>query len=149
MTAVVQAYLAHGLNTEALGLINRKLAAAPDDAAWLFGKGYVSIQLKNYDDAIAAFSRVLTVQTNNHDARFNRAVACLNSDKLDDARADYLQLQQAFTNSPPVAYGLGEIAWRKHDTNEAMRNYEIYLAHAPTNSDEAKIVIERLSSLKR
>jgi hypothetical protein len=68
---------------------------------------------------------------------------------LDDARTDYSRLQQNFTNSFQVSYGLGEIAYRKHETNEAVRNYEIYLANANTNAAEAKTVLERLRELKK
>jgi tetratricopeptide (TPR) repeat protein len=144
LTAAVQAFVARGLFTNALAVIDRKLKLTPDDPTGLFGKGYVCIQLHAYDDAIAAFTRVLAIQTNNADARFNRAIAYLDSGKLDAARADYLQLQQTYTNSFPVAYGLGEIAWRKHETNEAIRNYKIYLANANTNTAEATNVILRL-----
>ena len=92
---------------------------------------------------------MLAIQTTNHTALFNRAVAYLQSGKLDAARADYEKLQQSFTNSFQVAYGLGEIAWRKHETNEAIKNYEVYLATARTNTAEATNIIERLKSLKR
>jgi tetratricopeptide (TPR) repeat protein len=144
-----QIYIRRGLWTNALAIIDRRLQAAPDEPAWLFGKGLVSTQMKAYDAAIAAFTHLLSIQTNNNDALFNRAVASLQSDRLDAARADYEKLQQIFTNSPPVAYGLGEIAWRKHETNEAVRNYEIYLAHANPNTTEATNITERLNSLKR
>jgi len=148
LTAVVQAYVAHGLFTNALDLINRKLRQSPDDPSLLFSKGYVSIQLKDYDDAIAAFNRVLAVQTNNSSVLFNRALAYLDSDRLDAARADYKTLQQTYTNSIQIAYGLGEIARRQHETNEAIRNYELYLANANTNTDEARSVAARLRELK-
>ena len=46
------------------------------------------------------------------------------------------------------ACGLGEIAWRQHDTNEAIRNYKIYLANANTNTEEATNVMQRLRELK-
>jgi tetratricopeptide (TPR) repeat protein len=92
---------------------------------------------------------VLALQPNNNDALFNRAVANLASDRLDAARADYLQLQQTYTNLYVAAYGLGEIAWRRHETNEAIRNYQIYLANANTNTSEARTIAERLKSLKR
>jgi tetratricopeptide (TPR) repeat protein len=144
-----RAYIAHGLYTNALGVIDRKLRLTPDDPAWLFTRGYVCIQLKDYDDAISALTRVLSIQTNNPQALFNRAVAYLDNDKLDAARADYASLQQSYTNSPQAAYGLGEIAWRKHETNQAVKNYEIYLANANTNSAEAKTVSERLRELKK
>jgi tetratricopeptide (TPR) repeat protein len=144
----VQAYLNHGLFTNALVIIDRQLKLAPNDPAWLFNRGYVSIQAKAYDDAIDAFTRVLAIKTNNPPALFNRALACLDSGKLDAARADYKTLQQSFTNSFPVAFGLGEIAWRKHETNEAIKNYKLYLANANTNTAEATNVIQRLRELK-
>lgn len=147
LTFSAQAYMMHGLYTNALGVINRKLERTPNDLAWLSGKGYVSMQLKAYDKAIATYNLMLAMQTNNEEALFNRAVAYLQLGKLDTARADYLQLQQTHTNTFPIAYGLGEIAWREHNTNEAIRNYEIYLANAPTNTAEAKTVRDRLAEL--
>jgi tetratricopeptide (TPR) repeat protein len=146
--AAVQVYVTHGLFTNALAHIDQKLRLTPDDPAWLFNRGYVSIQLKAYDDAIDALSRVLSIQTNNNNARFDRAVAYLNSGKLDAAQTDYKALQQSLTNSFQVAYGLGEIAWRQHETNEAIRNYKLYLANANTNTEEATNVIQRLRELK-
>ncbi len=149
LAAAAQAFMAHGQFEKALGVIDRKLESTPDDLAWLYSRGYVCIQLKNYDAAIAAFSHVLAVQTNNINALFNRAIANLDGDHLDAARADYLRLQQTYTNAFQIAYGLGEIAWRQHDTSEAVRNYQIYLANANTNTDEAQTVLERLRELKK
>ena len=149
LASATQAYLMRGLFANALGVIDRRLRLVPDDPAWLYTKGYVSIQLKNYETAITVLSRVLAMQTNNNDALFNRAIANLDSEHLDAARADYLRLQRSYSNSFQVAYGLGEIAWRQHDTNEAVRNYAIYLANANTNSGEAKTVLERLRELKK
>ena len=149
LAAAAQSFMVHGLFNNALDLIDRKLQSAPDNPAWLYGKGYVSIQLKNYDAAVAALSRVLAIQTNNDNALFNRAIANLDGDHLDAARADYLRLQQTFTNAIQVAYGLGEIAWRQHDTNEAIRNYQIYLANGNTNGGEAQTVLERLRELQK
>jgi tetratricopeptide (TPR) repeat protein len=148
LTATAKAYTMRGLFTNALKVIDRKLKFSPDDPAWILNRGYIYIQLKAYDTAIADLTRVLAIQPNNPDALFSRAVARLGSDKLDGARADYLQLQQTYANSFPVAYGLGEIAWRRHETNEAIRNYVIYLANANTNTAEAKVVHERLDQLQ-
>ena len=147
--SAAQAFVMRGLFTNALGVIDRKLKSTPDDPAWIYARGYVSIQSQHYTAAVAAFSRVLEIQTNNNNALFNRAIANLDSERLDAARADYLRLQQAFSNSFQVAYGLGEIAWRQHDTNEAVRNYTIYLANANTNTGEAQAVLERLRELKK
>jgi tetratricopeptide (TPR) repeat protein len=148
LNATVQAYLIHGLFTNALAIIDRQLKLAPNDPVWLFNRGNVSIQLKAYDDAIDALTGVLATQTNNPSALFYRAQARLDSGKLDAARADYKTLQQSFTNSFQVAYNLGEIAWRQHDTNEAIRNYKLYLSYANTNTEEATNVMKRLRELK-
>ena len=148
IVAASQAYIAHGLYPKALVVIDRKLQLTPDDPTWLFGKGYVSLQIKKYDEAIATFTRLLAIQTNNPDALFNRAIARLNSGKLDDARADYETLRQTVTNSFQIAYGLGEIAWRKHETNEAVKNYKLYLTLANTNTVEAKDIIQRLQEIQ-
>jgi tetratricopeptide (TPR) repeat protein len=148
LVVATQIYLKRGLFTNALDIIDRKLQATPDDPTWLYGKGFASIQIKAYDDAITAFTHLLTIQTTNNEALFYRAVANLQSGKLDASRADYEKLGQSFTNSFLVAYGLGEIAWRKHETNEAIKNYEAYLNTANTYTAEATNIIQRLRDLK-
>jgi len=138
----------HGMFTNALEVIDRRLDATPNDPVWLFGKGYANIQLKRYDQAASAFSLVLTLQATNNDALFNRAVAYLEGGRLDKARTDYLHLQKTYTNSFLLAYGLGEIAYKQQDTNEAIRNYTIYLANAQTNTAEARTIQGRLNQLQ-
>jgi tetratricopeptide (TPR) repeat protein len=148
LSSAAQIFIVRGLFTNALNIINARLTASPDDPTWLYDKSYVAIQLKHYPVAIAALDQLLKIQTNNGDALFNRAIANLNSGNLDAAQADYLRLQQIAGNAPPIVYGLGEIAWRKQDTNDAVRYYQIYLSHANTNSAEAKTIVERLKALK-
>ena len=148
LTAATQAFFMRGLYTNALRIIDTKLVRTPDDVTWLFGRGYACIQMGAYDDSIKAMTRVLEISTNDVSARFNRALASLQSGKLDNARADYAKLQTTYTNSYPVAYGLAEVAWRKKENAEAVRNYQIYLANAPTNTPEFSTVRERLVQLR-
>jgi tetratricopeptide (TPR) repeat protein len=147
LAVAAQAYMAHGMFSDALKVVDRRLRLGPDDPGPLFNRGYICIQLKDYDGAITALNRVLAIQSTNNDALYNRAIANLDAGRLDAAHADYSKLQQLFTNSFRVAYGLAEIAWRQHDTNEAVRNLKIYLANAPTNSAEAQTAAERLRQL--
>ena len=148
LIVAAQAYTARGLFTNALAVIDRKLRLTPDDPTWLFGRGYVSIQMKDYAGAITVLTRLLALQPDNNDALFNRAIANLSSDKLDAARADYQKLQITFTNSFQISYGLAEIAWRKHETNEAVKNYQVYLANTDTNTAEARVIIQRLREVQ-
>ena len=145
LTAATQSFFMRGLYTNALKVIDRRLARTPDDPQWLFGKGFASLQTARYKQAITAFSRVLELDPKNADSRFNRALAYFKNDDLDLARADYQQLQSVYTNAFQVAYGLGDIAERQRATNEAIRNYKIFLANAPTNAAELPSVRERLS----
>jgi len=133
--------------SNALRVIDLKLSLTPDDPAWLFAQGFARLRLKLYPGAIASLTRVLTLQTTNYDALFNRGVAYLQMGDLKSARADYQQLQQAYPKSFQVAFGLGEIAWRERDTNEAAQNYSFYLENAPTNTSEFKEIRQRLAGL--
>ena len=148
LTTATRAFFTDGLYTNALRVIDRGLALTPNDPQWLFGQGFANLQLGNYKQAIIALTRVMELTTNDPTALFNRALAYLKSDKLDQARADYIQLQTTYTNSFQIAYGLGEVAWRQHQTNEAIKNYQQYLAIAPTNAAELKIIRDRLNLLQ-
>jgi len=148
LNTAMQFYTAKGLYTNALTVIDSRLQDVPDDATWLFNQGYVCLQLKDYDRAIAALTRVLSLQPDNSTARFNRALACLGGGRLNDARADYENLSQTFTNSFRIEYGLGEVAWRQRQTNDAIKYYNRYLANANTNTAEATNIIRRLRQLR-
>jgi tetratricopeptide (TPR) repeat protein len=148
LLASTQTYFTHGLYTNALKAINRKLARSPNDPPWLYGKGFASLQIGDYDTAIAALTQVLAIQTNNSDALYNRGFAYYQSGQLDAAGVDFRKLQTLYTNNFQVAYGLGEIARRQHNTNEALRNYQIYLAHAPTNAVEYQAIREHQAKLR-
>lgn len=147
LAAAIQACIKMGYYSDALSLIDHQLEKNPNDAQMVFARGFANLQSGNYDPAIAAMTRTLELVTNSQTARFDRALAYLGSGKLEESRADFRQLQAVQTNSFQLAFGLGEIAWRLHDTNEAIRNYQIYLANARTNTPEATNVMERLRDL--
>lgn len=149
LVSAAQFFIGNGLYTNAMAVINQKLKIDPDNPAWLYDKGYVAMELKDYPTAISALDHVLEIQTNNENALFNRAIANLDSGRLDAAQTDYLRLQLVASNSPPIVYGLGEIARLKGETNDAIRYYQIYLSQVNTNAAEAKMVAARLKSLKQ
>ncbi len=80
--------------------------------------------------------------------RPSRAIASLRSDKLDDALKDYEAVQREYPKAHQVYYGLGEIAYRRKDTNAALRHYESYLSNAPPDYVEAKFVADRIKELR-
>jgi tetratricopeptide (TPR) repeat protein len=148
LATAAQIFIVRGLFTNAQAVVNHALKSRPDDPVWLYNKSVIAIHLKDYPLAIAILDHVLEIQTNNANALFNRALANLQSGRLDAAQTDYLRLQQSASNAPPIAYGLGEIARLKNETNDAVRYYQIYLSGVNTNSDEAKTIAARLKELK-
>jgi tetratricopeptide (TPR) repeat protein len=140
-------YTLYGQHSNALSLIERHLKITPDDPNLLVNKGYAYIQLNLFEDAIAPLTRALALETNNSSALLNRAIAYLRAEKFADAQRDYETLQKLFPTAFQVYYGLGEIAYRKKDTNAAVRNYQLYLTNSPPNTEESKLVRSRLKEL--
>ena len=134
--------------TNALHAVDLALEIKPDDVGALVNKGYLSIQIHDNPTAITALTTALSIDTNNATAKLNRAIAYLDSNKLDEARQDYTELEKLFPSVFQIYYGLGEIAWRNKDTNNAVRYYDLYVANAPAETDEAKTIVERLQSLR-
>jgi tetratricopeptide (TPR) repeat protein len=146
MTAA-EAYLKYGLFTNALSVLDREISLSPTNQNALLDKGYAYLQMNAYTKAIPPLTRALELETNNFAALLNRAIAYLRTDQLDAAEQDYNVLLMQSPKAYQVYFGLGEIAWRKKDTNAAIRNYQLYMTNAPANTDEAKQVSGRLKDL--
>ena len=153
VATAAQAFMNHGLYTNALEMIDKQLKLSPDNLNALLNKGYVCLHLAAYDDAIPPLSRILTLDTNtlsdlHRTALLNRAIAYLRLAHWDEAKHDYEALQRAQPSDTRIFYGLGEIAYRTGDTNSALRNYNLYLANARKDSAEARNVADRVKELK-
>ena len=148
LATATQVYMKYLRYSNALTTIEQELKIAPTNVNALVNKGFACIQTGAFDQAIPPLTEVLMMDTNNNSALLNRAIAYLRADKLEAAQHDYDLLQKAFPTAFQIYYGLAEIAWRKKDTNAAVRNYQLYLANAQTNTAEAKVVSERLKQLK-
>jgi tetratricopeptide (TPR) repeat protein len=130
LAAASQFYLVTGAPTNALEVLERQLALQPTNAAALLNKGAIHMMLKAYDSAIPAFSTLLQM-TNEPTARAQRALAFFQSGKLDEAQQDWQVLSNTYTNDYQPYLGLAEVAYRKGDTNSAVRNLELYMSKNP------------------
>ena len=142
-----QVYMRYGCYSNALITMDQQLALSPTNLNTLVNKGYACIQAGAFDQAIAPLTQVLAVQTTNYSALLNRAICYLRAGNFEPAQRDYEILQKVFPTAFQIYYGLAEIAWQKKDTNSAIRNYQLYLANAQTNTAEAKSVSDRLKGL--
>jgi tetratricopeptide (TPR) repeat protein len=153
VAAAAQVFINHSLFTNALELIDKQLKLSSDNLNALLNKGYVCLHLENYDSAIPPLTRVLTLETNvtaelHRTALLNRAIAYLRLGRAEESRRDYEALQKVTPSDPRIYYGLAELAYQAKDTNGAVRNYQLYLSNASTNTDEARHVFDRIKELK-
>jgi tetratricopeptide (TPR) repeat protein len=148
MATATQAYLNHRMFTNAIEILNLLLKITPDDPYALVNKGFCCLQIRDYAQAIPPLTHALELNANNVSALFNRAIAYLRSGQLDEAQKDYETLQKTYPNAPQIYYGLGDLSYRRKDTNAAIRNYQLYLANAATNTEEAAFVVGRITELK-
>ena len=134
--------------SNALVAVDGLLQITPDDSTLLANKGRMHFLLGDFNEAISTLTRALALDTNNYSAQLYRAIAYLSAEKFDDAQHDFENLQKTFPKYYQVNFGLGEVAYHKKDTNNAIRYYEACLADGGTNTTEAQSVLQRLKELK-
>ena len=148
LATATQVYMNYADYSNALPIIEKQLQLTPDNQSALVNKGFASLQINAYEQAIPPLTRVLTMQSNYYPAMLNRAIAYLRSDHLDAAKQDYEVLQKALPTAYQIYYGLGEIAYRKKETNAAIRSYTLYLTNSPRDTEEARFISGRLKELR-
>ncbi|MBC8097105.1 MAG: DUF2723 domain-containing protein [Akkermansiaceae bacterium] len=134
--------------TNALFAVSQLLQIRPNDVPALLAMGVLSVQSGMPADAIDPLTRVISLQSTNYGAKLYRAIAYLNSEQVIEAQQDYESLQKSFPNSNEVNSGLAEVAWRRKDTNAAVRYYELCLKNVPLDSPQARFLADRINSLK-
>jgi tetratricopeptide (TPR) repeat protein len=133
---------------DALTLWDALLKREPGQVDLLVKKGRLQLQLSRRNAAIDTLSQALSFDPANEAAHLYRAIANLESGRLDAARGDYLEVLKSPDHSELALFGLGGIAWRRHDTNSAIDYYEQYLTNAAPRSAKYRLVLERLRQLK-
>lgn len=139
---------------KAKAAVESLLSVEPENIEGLLNQAVVDVQTKNFQEALKPLEKVLAKQPNNATALRYRAFTYTQLNDLSKAEKDYNTLRRlAARDYVYVAYwGLGEIAFRRHDSEEARKYYNLYLQYAPTQEspdlqEEKKIVRERLNTL--
>lgn len=148
MDRVFALHIGKQRHTNAMDLVLRQLELAPNNDRYLVNKSYLWLQMGLFSNSIPVLTQVLTKDSDNFQARFNRAIAYLNTAQLDEAREDYEALEEVAPENAQVQYGLAEVAWRQHRTNATIVHLSNYLSNAPPGTAEAKLVETRLQELQ-
>lgn len=140
----------------ALEVVNDQLPKLEIQNPFLLNKAWIALQIQDYKQAKEAADELIAIDKNPdflQRAYLNRAIANLQLNQEDAAAADYAYLQKTYPGFVPtsVYFGLGEIAYRKRDTNAAIHNYDLYLTAIDKEGvpeEELKQVNNRLKELK-
>jgi tetratricopeptide (TPR) repeat protein len=150
---VTEMYLAYapfvpGLLEKAESLVAEQTQGSPTNIVYQFNLGSVTLMKRDWPKAISVFTEVLDVVPEYDSARFNRAIANLQSGNFDAARADYEALLEKAPHEFKIRYGLGEIAVKQNRANDALEHFEAYLKAAPRNTAEYTNTVRRVEQLK-
>jgi tetratricopeptide (TPR) repeat protein len=135
--------------TNALLGVDKQLESSPDNVVSLINKGFLEIQITNYDAAISPLNKAISLSPTNATAIFCRAASYLEIGKLDEAQHDYELLKQIKPTGYPAYHGLAEVALRRKDTNTAILNFQLDLTNTPPGSPEARYAEDRLKELTK
>jgi predicted O-linked N-acetylglucosamine transferase (SPINDLY family) len=91
---------------EALALVDRAIAAAPNNANYRYDRGCLLYSLGRGEDAIDAFEAAIALNPDFGDAHYNRALLLQHQGRMIEAAEGY---QAAFTAKPTLAQ-----AWNNH-----------------------------------
>jgi len=153
LAAAAQLYLNASMFSNAVAMADRQIKANPGNPQAFLNRGYASLQLGAYDQAVQSLTRAIELDTAPSSnlrvlAQLDRAIASLRAQNLGDALRDYEAIRRTHPTTYQVYYGLQEIAYQKKDFKKAVRYCQSYLQYAPAGTEEAKIITARLKELQ-
>jgi tetratricopeptide (TPR) repeat protein len=116
---------------EALALLRRALAAAPEAVGVMNAIGLLLTRTGDHEEAVAAFTQALTKEPRFAPALANRATALMALARLNEARADYEAAAAIDPGNLIAANGMAALALRRGEPAEAARLAKIVLAREP------------------
>ena len=127
---VILAYLAFGDVTNALQLVEERLAKSPDDVTALNDQAMILIQSGQDAAALPVLDHVLTL-TNEPVARVNRAFARIATHDFARAKTELNELENSGAADGLVDFGLALVAAHESDTNSARHYLQLCLSNTP------------------
>jgi tetratricopeptide (TPR) repeat protein len=145
LSAAAELYSENARPEEALLLLNSLIQHKPDSPQFLVRKAFAQLQLSRCDDAIDSLTAALSFAP--PDTRLHRALASVLAGQFQAVRGDSQELLRAAGNTRNLLFGLGEIAWSKHDTNATIALYRQCLSSDTPGSSQYALVTKRLEQI--
>ena len=136
--------------TNALQLVEERLAKSPDDVPSLYAKAMILMQSGRAAAALVVLDHVLTL-TNLPVVRVKRAFVLIATQNFIQARSELNALQNSGTEAGWVDFGLALVAGHDYDTNSARHYLQLCLSNTPTGTPlwvQANASLRRLEPAK-
>jgi len=143
-----QLYITQERYAEAIPVLEQWRKLRLDDPPATIRLAAILVEQRQFDQALRVLDQFLGQKPDYRVARVNRAICLLQMGRLDDARREYMALAEKMPDEPLLLFGLGEIASRRKNTNEALTHFGKYLQHAPTNTTEYAEVSARVQAMR-
>ena len=147
LTVAANLYAANAQFERALELRDTLLQGDPNNPQLLVQKGLTELRLSRIVPAIATLNRAVALVPGDNQVRLFRAAACLTAGQLDVARADFKELLKQPGREQSALFGLGNVAWREHDTNAVIQYYQEFLSNNAAWSPQHNTATERLKQV--
>lgn len=134
--------------SNALDCSERAVKLEPDNASVLLERALSLMQAEDYEHSLPVFTKLLSLDSSNYWAVLFRAINYYELNRFDDAKKDYESMIAKSPNVYQAYWGLGQIAFTRGDSAEAIKNFELYLTNAPPNTPEFKSIQSTLEKLK-
>lgn len=144
---VLHAYLAFGDYSNALQIVNRRVANNPTDVAGMVNQAGLYMRLGDFTNSLSILDRALAL-SDVPAVRVARAMARTEAGQYSAAEADYLEMKKTGANNLAVYCGLAEIARRKHDNPAAIGYLERGLAGLAPEDLQREQISARIKMLK-
>lgn len=145
---LLEFYMQSNRLEDALRVSETLLETDPKDTTALLNRSVVLVRMKRFAEAVTLLDELLKIDPGLPEALVNRGWANLSREKYVEARQDYESLERLQSSMVFVAYrGLGEIAEKTGQKEEAIRQYQRYLKAAPANTEEYRQLTERVNKL--
>ncbi len=122
-------------------------AIAPDDIELVLGQGDLFFKWKKYDDARAAFERVLKIDPNNAQALWRLANVQRIQGQLADALRNYTRALAIDPNLPEAHFGMGMLMLERGNKDEARRQFQMVVSNPNAPPDLKEQAQKQLSAL--
>jgi putative PEP-CTERM system TPR-repeat lipoprotein len=133
----------------ALELVRRALELDPEEPKAWIALGELEYQAGRYGESAEAFARAAALGGAAWQPRFQRALALIELDRLDEAAADLDAAALQFPSYAGIPYARGALALKRNRPEEALEALGLYLKVAPRHAQAAYLAGTALHRLGR